>query len=107
MGYAIQYREIVVPGEQMPPRPEPKLRLVERAQTREPSKKRGPHLRRPVKVTTDRGEELVFKSHSAAWAQLRLPPNKIIRIAIAAMHSGSATIRSEGTDYTFTFVELV
>ena len=90
------------------PRPEPKLVLVENAKTRAPEKRRGgAHLRRPVKVTTDRGEELVFRSHNTAWAQLRLPPNKIMRIAIAAVHSGSATIRSEGTDYTFTFVELV
>lgn len=107
MGYAIQFREILLSSEQEPPRPEPKLRLVEKAQTRAPATMRFSHLRTPVKVTTDRGEELVFKSHKTAWAQLHLPPNQIMRIAIAAKHAGSATIRSGGTDYTFTFVELV
>jgi len=107
MGYAIQYREIVVPGEQTPLRPEPKLRLVGDAQTRAPATRRFSHLRSPVKVTTGDGKELVFTSHRSAWHQLRLPPNQIMRIAIAAKHAGAATIRSGGTDYTFTFVELV
>jgi hypothetical protein len=107
MGYAIQYREIRLPSEPQPQHPEPKLRLVENAQTRAPSKNRFSLLRSPVKVTTSGGEELVFTSHRTAWAQLHLPPNKIMSIAIAAKHGGSATIRSGGTDYTFMFVELV
>lgn len=106
----VEYVDFIVPS-----RPEPKqkakLRLVETA-TREHASDRISSRHTPVKVTTSDGRELVFTSYTDAWLQLRLPNQKCLRSALAAIGAhngrpdGNATFAHGGIDYTFTFVEL-